>query len=143
VHEIEPDALILFDNEGNPGATSGTYASRVLDIAVTEGTSPSAEIAKSWALVDNDPTLVSPLSCEARGSGELVPADASGDTVLALCNASDVIEELNDPTGEQTHPALYISLPAPPESVCASTSVPREEIEGWYRAYPLASLGDF
>ena len=140
IHFVDDGTLLLFDNKGNPGDTPGTYASRVLDLRLVLGTRRSATIEKSWALVSNDGSLT-PLDCPTRGSGELVPGDSSGDSVLAICHASFAIEEMNDPTGALTAPSLYIGLPSPPEDACIlSTGL---EVDGWYRAYPLERLGDF
>jgi len=139
VHEVGTDTILMLDNKGNPGAAPGTVATRALSISFTNGPSPSARIEKSWALVDDNPVIVSPLACPFKGSAQLVPGDS--DSVLALCHDEWVIEELNDPTGAETSPSLYISLP--PENVCPTTGTERPGIDGWYRAYPLDRIGEF
>ena len=84
------------------------------------------------------------LECPTKGSGQVVPGDPTGNSVLALCHESYAIEELNDPTGAEQRPSLYISLPPSPAEVCPEPGpVSRLAIEGWYRAYPLEALGDF
>jgi hypothetical protein len=143
VHAVGSDTILLFDNKGNPGAAPGTAASRVLSISIDEGASPSARIEKSWALVDDNPVVISPLECPFKGSAQHVPGDTSGDSVLALCHNEWVIEELNDPTGAETRPSLYISIPAAPYEPCPVTGTLRPGIDGWYRAYPLDRIGDF
>jgi hypothetical protein len=143
VHEVGENTILLFDNKGNPGATTGTAASRALQITFTEGDSPSAHIEKSWALVGNDPVVVSPLECPFKGSAQLVPGDTTGDSALVLCHQEWVIEELNDPTGAETSPSLYIAIPAPPYEPCPTTGTLRPGIDGWYRAYPLENIGEF
>jgi hypothetical protein len=133
----------LFDNKGNPGAALGTAASRALAISFTEGEEPSAQIEKSWALMNNNATVPSPLECPFKGSAHFVPGDTSHDSVLALCHQEWVIEELNDPTGAETSPSLYIAMPDAPYEPCPVTGTLRPGIDGWYRAYPLARIGDF
>ena len=140
VHMINDDTMLLYDNKGNPGSDPDTYQTRVLSIGLTFTRPRSATIEKSWALASNDGSLA-PLSCPTRGSGELVTADPSGDSALALCHASFAIEELNDPTGALTAPSLYIGLSSPPEDACITST--GFEVDGWYRAYPLERLGDF
>ncbi len=142
VHSEGADSVLLFDNKGNPGASPGSHASRVLSIALSTGASPSARIDQSWALVQNN-VLVSPLACPFKGSGQRVRGDATGDSVLALCHAEWVIEELNDPTGAETRPSLFLSLPPEPAEVCPITGTDRGGIDGWYRAYPLENIGEF
>jgi hypothetical protein len=140
VHFVDDDTMVLFDNKGIHGSAADTYESRVLSIDFTfvPARLRSATIEKSWALVSNDGS--DPLSCPTRGSGELVPGDPSGESVLALCHAQFVIEELNDSTGNLTAPALYIGLSTPTEDACISSG---SEVDGFYRAYPLERLGDF
>jgi hypothetical protein len=139
VHMIDTQTMMLYDNKGNPGSETDTWQSRVLQIRLRGGASPLATIEKSWALVSNDGSLA-PLSCPTRGSGQLVPGGGE-DSVLTICHASRAIEELNDPTGALTAPALYIGLSSPPEDACISST--GFEVDGWYRAYPLERLGDF
>jgi len=139
IHFVDDDNLMLYDNKGNPGSDSDTYQTRVLDIGLTFTRPRSATIEKSWALVSNDGSLT-PLSCPTRGSGQLVPGDSSGDSVLAICHAGFAIEELNDSTGALSAPSLYIGLSTAPEDACIATGF---EVDGWYRAYPLERLGDF
>jgi hypothetical protein len=135
--------MMLLDNKGNPGSSPGTIASRALEISLTYGARPSARIEKSWALVGDNPIVVSPLQCPFKGSAELIPGDASDDSVLALCHDEWVIEELNDPTGAETSPSLFITLDPPPAEPCPVTGTAREGIDGWYRAYPVENIGDY
>ena len=137
IHFVDDDTMVLYDNKGIPGSAPDTWETRVLSIGMTFGRmNRSATIEKSWALVSNDGST--PLSCPTRGSGELVPGDP--DSVLALCHAEFVIEELNDSTGALTAPSLYIGLSVPPEDACIASGL---EVDGFYRAYPLERLGDF
>jgi hypothetical protein len=138
VHEVAPGSILLLDNKGN-ASSPGTFASRALWIDFTEGATMSARIVKSWALVGNNPTVISPLQCPYKGSAELVPGD--DDSVLALCHDEWVIEELNDPSGAETSPSLYIEVP--PVDTCPLTGTDRLGIDGWYRAYPLGTIGDY
>ena len=143
VHAVDDSTYMLFDNQGDRDDMIGPEVSRVLRIGF-DTRLWSATIEKSWALVDNDQSSPSPVYCPTKGSGQLVPGDARGDSVLALCHATFAIEELNDPSGRATRPSLYISIPDPPAEVCGGTDeASRVGINGWYRAYPLDSLGDF
>jgi hypothetical protein len=143
VHMIGDSTYMLFDNQGQTNAETGTGESRVLSIGF-DTSEPSAWIEKSWALVDNDPTDPSALDCPTKGSGQLIPRDTTGNSVLALCHAAFAIEELNDPSGVATPPSLYIHIPEPPAEVCGGTdAASRMGVNGWYRAYPLETLGDF
>ena len=140
VHAIDDDTLLLFDNQGNVNSI-GKGQSRVLSITFDTTTWSAAVIDRSWALVDDVEPPVG-LNCPSNGSGELVPGQT--DTVLALCHEEYVIAELNDPSGFPTPPSLYITIPESPAEVCGKTdSTSRYGITGWYRAYPLESLGDF
>jgi hypothetical protein len=137
VHMIDPETMLLYDNKGIEVATD-TWESRVLQFGLTLTRPRAATIEKSWALVTSDGSAA--LSCPTRGSGQLVPG-GGGDNVLTICHASRAIEELNDPTGALTAPPLYVALSPSPEEACASTT--GFEVDGWYRTYPLATLGDF
>jgi hypothetical protein len=142
VHGIGNARILLFDNQGDRDDMTDVEASRVLSIAF-DTSAWSAEIVKSWALVTNEASP-STLFCPTKGSGQLVPGDEDGNSVLALCHEVFAIEELNDPSGLATSPSLYISIPDPPAEVCGGTDeASRVGITGWYRAYPLESLGDF
>jgi hypothetical protein len=143
VHAMGDGTILMLDNKGNPGARPGTVATRVLSISFTNEPTPSARIEKSWALVDDNPVVISPLACPFKGGAQEVPGDTSGDSVLALCHDEWVIEELNDPTGAETRPSLYISIPPAPYEACPTTGTARPGIDGWYRAYPRETIGDF
>jgi hypothetical protein len=143
VYLLDAGTMMLFDNNGNPGAEAGTAASRVLQLSLSHEPTRTATIQKSWVLTHNSDEPTS-LDCPTKGSGQLVPGDPTGNSVLALCHASYAIEELNDPTGAEQRPSLYISLPPSPAEVCPEPGpASRLAIEGWYRAYPLETLGDF
>jgi hypothetical protein len=61
--------------------------------------------------------------------------------VLALCNAEYTIAELSDPDGDlDGAPALVVSLP---EADYCPGGTTRASIGGWYRAFPLATVGEF
>jgi hypothetical protein len=141
IHMIDDTTMMLYDNKGKTGSVEETWETRVLSIGLTFGgpASRSAIIEKSWALVSNDGST--PLSCPTRGSGQLVPGDPDGNSVLALCHASFAIEELHDTTGALAAPSLYIGLSSPPEDACITST--GFEVDGFYRAYPLEQLGDF
>jgi hypothetical protein len=141
-HMLDSATMMLFDNLGNPGEEPGTAASRVLQLALDED-ARTAAIEKAWVLTHNN-DLPTSLECPTKGSGHLVPGDPTGNSVLALCHESYAIEELNDPTGAEERPSLYITLPRFPADVCPEPGPSsREVIQGWYRAYPLENLGDF
>jgi hypothetical protein len=60
--------------------------------------------------------------------------------VLALCNAARTIAELSDSDGDiDDLPALVVSLPV--VGACSGGVSP--PIGGWYRAFPLATVGAF
>jgi hypothetical protein len=144
-HDVHSDGaghLLMFDNTGDTD-------SRVLRIsfkgAVGRAPPTTATIDRSWIMVDADGN---PLSCPIEGSGEIVPG-TSGSSVLALCNAEYTIAELSDPDGEidddgdgvpDDVPALVVSLP---ESEYCPGGTDRDSIGGWFRAFPLATLGEF
>ena len=139
-HAIDDTTLLLFDNQGNVSPT-GKEEARVLSVTF-DTTNWYAEIDRSWALVDDSASEPTTLVCLSGGSGQLVPGGT--DSVLALCSDERVIEELNDPTGVASAPSLYITIPDPPAEVCGGTDPSsRAGITGWYRAYPLETLGDF
>jgi hypothetical protein len=135
-HDVHSDGdghLLMLDNTGD-------IHTRVLRISFLDalGMAPpsTAVIDRSWPLVDADGT---PLSCPIEGSAEIVPG-TSGQTVLALCNAARTIAELSDSDGDiDDLPALVVSLPV--VGACSGGVSP--PIGGWYRAFPLATVGAF
>jgi hypothetical protein len=144
-HDAHSDGaghLLMFDNTGDTG-------SRVLRFSFTGGTGrappTTATIDRSWIMTDADGN---PLSCPIEGSGEIVPG-TGGQRVLALCNADYTIAELSDPDGDVDDdddgvpddvPALVVSLPQ--FGYCPG-GVNRDSIGGWFRAFPLESVGEF
>lgn len=137
VHDVGGNSLLMLDNIGDPAA------SRVLRIALTPPS--TATIDRSWALVDSSGT---PLDCPVEGSAQEVPG-TSGESVLASCNDEFAIVELDDssgyPTGYTIEPPLVISLPDGTSDDFCTTGGPtaRDMLRGFYRAFPLASVGAF
>ncbi len=134
VHSDGAGGLLMFDNTGDA-------ASRVLQLSFSGGagaTPPTtATIEKSWVMVD---AAGNPLSCPIEGSGEQI-AGTGGSSVLALCNADYTIAELSDPDGDpDSVPSLVISLP---ESGYCPGGMDRDSIGGWFRAFPLETVGEF
>jgi hypothetical protein len=138
VHTIGTDTLLMLDNLGDPAGA------RVLRLSLDDS-SAEATIDRSWALVDAGGA---PLDCQVEGSAQLVPG--SGDEhVLATCNDQFTIVELDDSSGYRTgrtiEPPLVISLPdGTTEDFCDSGGpAGRNALRGFYRAYPLATVGSF
>ena len=138
VHTVAPDTLMLLDNLGDP------EGSRVLRISL-DASSGDATIDRSWALVDADGA---PLECAVEGSAQAVPG-SSDEHVLAACRDAYTIGELDDsagyPTGHTIEPPLVISLPdGTSDDFCESGGpVGRGGLRGFYRAYPLETVGSF
>jgi hypothetical protein len=103
-----------------------------LEPASVPGGRGTATIVAGWTLPDDS-------QCPSQGSAEVIPF-TGGDEVLALCNATQTIWELDDPTGGQgvTRPAWYLQL----DQTNACDGGPPELGGGWYRAYPLVDVGD-
>jgi hypothetical protein len=132
VHTVAPDTLLMLDNSGDP------LASRVLRISLDGAV---ATIDRSWALVD---AAGRPLVCPVEGSAQEVPG-TSGAPVLAACRDAYSIVELDDSSGyaagDTIEPPLVISLP---DDVCTSGGpTGRDELRGFYRAFPLDGIGSF
>lgn len=128
--------LMMLDNDDS-GLAGGP---RVLRLALSGGIPPTtATIINSCPLVDSS---VVPLSCPSKGDGITVPG-TMGANVLAMCTPQHVIEELNDSDGTASSvPPLIVSLPA--TTYCgAGDPGTLDEIDGWYRAFPLLTLGEF
>ncbi|MBM4390463.1 MAG: aryl-sulfate sulfotransferase [Deltaproteobacteria bacterium] len=134
VHDID-GFVQMFDNEGGPSGTS-----RVLRWQLSGGPPvTTATIVKSWELVNAG---LGALVCPGQGSGVTV-LGTSGNSVLALCNAERLVEELSDYDGDTSaEPPLIIQLATDP---CTSAGGPDEhsEIRGWYRAFPVEQIGPF
>jgi hypothetical protein len=136
-HDVHSDGdghLLMLDNTGDAG-------SRVLRLSFQGalGMAPptTAVIDRSWVLTNADGA---PLECPIEGSAEIVPG-TTGDTVLALCNAAHTIAELSDSDGLiDGVPALVVSLPM--IDVCP-TGISLSAVAGWYRAFPLETVGEF
>jgi len=136
-HDVHSDGdghLLMLDNTGDGD-------SRALRIsfqgAVGMRPPTTAVIDRSWMLAD---ASGNPLACPIEGSAEIVPG-TSGNSVLALCNGEHTIAELSDSDGELgSVPALVVSLPL--MDVCPS-GIGLGGLAGWYRAFPLETVGDF
>jgi hypothetical protein len=135
VHPVGTDELLMLDNQGDPGGP------RVLRIDIAS----RPTIDRSWAMVD---ALGAPLDCPVEGSAEEVPG-TSGDNVLAACQNEYTVTELDDSMGypgtSTIHPPLVVSLPDGTTDDFCTTGGPsaRQYLRGFYRAYPLAVVGDF
>jgi hypothetical protein len=136
-HDVHSDGdghLLMLDNTGDGDA-------RALRISFLGGLGmappTTAVIDRSWMLVD---ARGNPLSCPIEGSAEIVPG-TSGRSVLALCNGAHTIAELDDSDGEaDSVPPLVVSLPV--TDVCPG-GIALSGVAGWYRAFPLETVGAF
>jgi hypothetical protein len=136
VHSVAADTLLMFDNQGD--ATQSRVLQIMLDPVGTAMSTGSALIEKLWPVVDD---AGGPEACSAQGSAEAV---GSG-SVLALCNFGHFVEELGpdaDHGAPLTVPTLFIQLDSPACPPGFGPSNPNS-IHGWYRAFPLAKIGDF
>jgi hypothetical protein len=140
-HDVHSDGdghLLMLDNTGD----TSTRALRISFLGALGMDSPTtAVIDRSWILLDADGD---PLFCPIEGSAEIVPG-TSGQSVLALCNATYTISELSDSDGDidgdgDGVPALVVSLPN--LDYCPG-GIDRASIMGWYRAFPLERVGEF
>ena len=84
-------------------------------------------------------------TADIEGTAQQVPG-STNDRVLSACDAAYAIMELGDPTGATgTAPPLYISLPdGTTDDYCTSGGPStRNQMQGWHKAYPLATVGEF
>jgi hypothetical protein len=136
-HAVSADAMLMFDNLGDP------VGARVLRITMSGwGAVRTATIDRSWAVVD---AAGNPLYCPLEGSGQEIP-DTSGTRVLANCNEEYTVVELSDSTGATgSPPPLAISLPdGTTDDFClAGGPTDRSRIRGWHRSFPLSRVGEF
>jgi hypothetical protein len=132
-HAVGADMLMMLDNNGDPNGA------RVLELVL--GRRPiSTTIRRSWALVDG---AGDPLDCPLEGTGQFVP---DSQHVLAVCSEEYAFMELDDPTGNSgTSPPLFVQLPDGTTDPICTTGGPsdRNQILGWHKAYPLATVGSF
>jgi hypothetical protein len=102
-----------------------------------------ATIVKSWALRETGSQ--DPIDCTFLGSAVLVPG-SGGEHVLANCGPETLIQELGESDGELTvDPLLEISLDrssAGGWDYCDGGGGPATRGH-FYRAWPLAQLGEF
>jgi hypothetical protein len=136
-HAVSSTAIMMFDNLGD------AVGARALRITMAgRGTSRTATIDRSWAMVDG---AGDPLYCPLEGSAQEIP-NTSGANVLANCNDEYAVAELSDSTGATgSAPPLVISLPdGSSEDFClAGGPSSRVQIRGWHRSYPLSRVGEF
>ena len=81
--------------------------------------------------------------CRVQGSAEEIVGDTGGDSVLALCNAFHLVEELNDSTGVPAVPSVFITLESDPCPTTTGGYTSSSDVAGWYRAFPLDHVGAF
>jgi hypothetical protein len=135
VHSVGYDTVMMLDNLGdNAGA-------RVLRIS---NLSADPTIDRNWPLID---AAGKPMDCPVEGSAQEVPG-TGGDNVLSVCQDEFAIVELSEYHGDASssgHPPLFISLPDGETEDYCSVGGPanRRFLRGFYRVYPLASLGAF
>ena len=128
-YAISGDAVMLFDNLGDP------TASRVLRIDLG---SDAAIVSRSWVVTDASGTR---LSCRIHGSAQYVSGTDDG-SVLAMCNDEHTIVEISDGSGNAVVPPLAISLPE--TGFCDEGGLTEvQQVRGWYRAYTVDGIGDF
>lgn len=139
-HVTEANGLLqMFDNRLNIGG-----AARVIRLDLVPGSPGTATIIKSWEMREPG-TPWSALDCH-RGLGSAVTIPGfMGNRVLANCGPQTVIEELSEYDGERTtDPLLYISLDhvSPTYDYCSGSSGTGDTMH-WYRAWPLAQIGEY
>jgi hypothetical protein len=133
VHPVASNELLMLDNLGDP---AGARAIRV----AFDAARGRATLDGSWPVVDDAGNR---LGCDLQGGAQLVP-DAGSDRVLATCNSEHTIVELDDPSGTEGVPALAIWLEDTASNpVCTSGSASLSSMNGFYRAYPVAAIGEF
>ncbi len=123
-HDLRYAAGLLQFLDNNGESVHGDD-SRVLRVDV-DAAGGNAEIVASFVVTDR---AGDPQSCPAQGSARVVPGTA-GDTVMALCNKEKMVSELDDPTGTAMPALMTLS------ATCSTGT-----LTGWYRAFPLSTLG--
>jgi hypothetical protein len=134
-----PGGLLMFDNREHADAGTTARAIQIdLDLMGWDAT-----IVKSWALRETGSQ--DPIDCTFLGSAVLVPG-SGGEHVLANCGPETLIQELGESDGELTvDPLLEISLDrssAGGWDYCDGGGGPATRGH-FYRAWPLAQLGEF
>jgi hypothetical protein len=81
-------------------------------------------------------------SCPGQGDGVTVPGSSDAN-VLAMCTGARTIEELSDDDDDlSAAPPLIITLDS--DQACGGENPGNSaDIHDWYRAFPLASIGEF
>jgi hypothetical protein len=133
VHATAEDTLMMVDNTGDPNGA------RVIEVVLARRPL-SATIRRAWALVD---ASGAPLDCPLEGTARTVPGSQH---VMSVCAAEYAFLEMDDPTGNSgTPPPLFVQLPdGTPDRICtAGGPMDRDEILGWHKVFPLASIGSF
>jgi hypothetical protein len=123
-HDVRyANGLLQFLDNNNEGGHDSSSRVLRLDIDAAGG---NAEIVANFVVTDRGGD---PQTCPGLGSARVVPG-TNGASVVALCQAARMVSELNDPLGNET--AAMMTLTA----TCSAG-----DVKGWYRAYPLDSLG--
>jgi hypothetical protein len=133
VHATGEDMLMMFDNNGDPNGA------RVLELVLSRRPL-NTTIRRSWAIVDGSGA---PLDCPLEGTAQMIPGSSH---ILSVCSAEYAFMELDDPSGNSgTPPPLFVQLPdGTSDPICtAAGPSDRDDILGWHKAFPMASIGSF
>ena len=92
--------------------------------------------ARGTATIVGEWLLPSDYRCTTRGSARTIDG-TDGDAVLALCHNPPAVVMLDQPDGHPAPPAYELRL-----DQVGSCPGEGASYRGWYRAFPLESLGE-
>jgi hypothetical protein len=148
--------ILMFDNTGD---TTGSRGLRIDLTCSNPGACTAGDIGAAWYVVDPANTS-NARDCPDQGSAELVGSSGS---ILLDCNDYYLIEEFDSAAGDGATghtPDLVVTLPyvgladgsdsttdgdTNDDNVCDGDGYPTERalLRGLYRAYPLATVGEY